>query len=92
MSGRSLGYCAENNDSGYVSGDFLGCGMGRGRALRGRGFGAAGRGGWPPVPSAGITPAPAVNEVDRLKAQIDGLEKSLHLIKQSLLKVEGGTE
>ena len=85
MSGRSLGNCVGYSDSGYVSGDFLGCKMGRGRALRGRGVG-------PPVSGAGITPSPAVNEVDRLKAQIDGLERSLNAIKQRLVAVEDDTE
>lgn len=96
MISRSLGYCAGNSDSDYQSGDFFGCGLGRGRSLGERGLafrnGAVGRGGRPFAPSAGVAPVPSVNKVDRIKAQIDGLEMSLHAIKQRLLAVEDDPE
>lgn len=96
MSGRALGFCAGYGDAGYVTGDYGACGFGRGRNMGGRGLafrnGAVAPGCRPFARNSGIMSAPTVNEVDRLKAQIDGLEKSLHAVKQRLQEVEGAAD
>ena len=91
MSGRQLGYCAGYDAPGYARGGTFGCGMGRGR---GRAFGA-GRGmafrhgGWEPAPAYGNPVAPPTTEAAQLKAQIDGLEKTLNALKKRLDSIEG---
>lgn len=93
MTGRQFGYCAGNDVAGFARGGY-GCGMGRGR---GRAFGggrgmAFRHGGWGLAPAVGHPMAPPANEAAQLKAQIDGLEKTLNLLKQRLDKVAGEAE
>lgn len=94
MTGRQMGYCAGYDVPGYAQGGVFGCGMGRGR---GRAFGggrgmAFRHGGWEPAPAYGYPVPPPVNEAAQLKAQIDGLEKTVSALKERLAKVAGETE
>lgn len=89
MTGRSLGYCAGYESSGFTRGFGGGRGQGRGFGGGGRGRGMAyGRGfGF----NAGYTNAPQANsndEILNLKAQAESLKKAQEEIERRLKDLE----
>lgn len=93
--GRQLGYCAGYNVPGYAQGNFSGCGLGRGRALGGRGMavrhGAAGRGGRSLSSDFNAVP-PSFSSVNEVKSQINAVEQSLDELKRKLQAMENQKE
>ncbi|MFA5688116.1 MAG: DUF5320 domain-containing protein [Kiritimatiellales bacterium] len=76
MSGRGMGYCAELNQPGFVTGGGFGRGMGRG-------FCSRWFAGWRTTPQTLVQPMNNADQIVSLKAQMNRIQQQISALEEN---------